>query len=253
MVTPGISQPRARLTRAVAAIAMALGCTADPIVPPSANDPFLYVVLNQRTVSDVDGVARQHALLITPRAPTEVPLYRPAQRIEMRRVSDGTQFGWRGYGLTGGLVQREGVGLGESNYYLPDSATAPDTLGALSLQPGEAYDLYVETDGVTIRGSVIIPGQVLPIITQENNRGVVRWPKATGAGGYVVALPGPDVQVVLDTFFVLPSDLPRGSRVVVQALDHNLHRFLVDRRLGRSGLDNGFGVFGALTEASVVY
>lgn len=46
--------------------------------------------------------------------------------------------------------------------------------------------------------------------------------------------------------------MPAGTRLQVRAVDENLYRYLADERVGRSGIDRGYGVFGAVVFADAL-
>src|SRR5690554_5692754 len=55
-----------------------------------------------------------------------------------------------------------------------------------------------------------------------------------------------------DTSYVIPADVPAAARLEVRAADENLYRYLADERVGRSGIDRGYGVFGAVAFAEAL-
>lgn len=245
---------RRALVLAAAAGALVLGaCAGDPVQVPDDEAPFLYMVLGHRTVSDnrYGEPAGQHGLLMTLPAPTEPALLRRAQRVEMRRASDGAAFGWDTLHFTHADWGYPGNSLRIANLHLPDS-TADTSLGAADLETGEVYDLVVETEGVTIRGTVTMPGQ---IETRLEPDGVLAWSEVEGAVGYRVVVASL-MELTTDTVFRLTEDeleQPWAPRPYarVQALERNAWNYFSDPELGRSGIDKGFGVFGALTESRV--
>ena len=242
---------------AAAAGALLLGaCSGDPVLVPDQEAPFLYMVLGHRTFSNVNDQrygepAAQHGLLMTLPAPTEFALLRRAQRVEMRRARDGAPFGWDTLHFTHAERGGPGTNLRISNLYLPDS-TVDATLGAADLEAGEVYDLVVETEGVTIRGTVTMPGQIEARLEPD---GVLTWNEVDGAVGYRV-LVSSLMELTTDTVFRLTrSELGQpwtdNPYARVQALERNAWDYFSDPELGRSGIDAGFGVFGALTESRV--
>ena len=115
--------------RAVAALGglllLTAGCGTADIIAPESDEPFLFLVLNWRTLShyDLDSFT-QHALLVTAGSPSELPLYRSAQRFEMRRASDGAPFDWRAHTRLYPEAGRiDFVELNSGNYYLPEKSS----------------------------------------------------------------------------------------------------------------------------------
>ena len=236
---------------AVAGVLLLGGCAGDPVQVPDDEAPFLYMVLGHRTISNVNDQrygepAAQHALLMTLRPPTEPALLRRAQGVDMRRASDGAPFGWDTLHFT--LADRgfPGNSLRISNLYLPDS-TAAGTLGAADLQAGEVYRLLLETEGVTIRGSMMMPGQIDARLTAD---GTLAWSRVPGAVGYRV-LAGSLMELTTDTLFRLTEGELDQPYARVQALERNAWDYFSDDGLARAGIDRGFGVFGGLTESRV--
>lgn len=228
------------------AMAGTTGCGGDAIVAPRP-DPFLYVVLNQRTfVADP-----QRAFLLTVGSPATSD-YRVAEQFEMRRVTDGAVFVWQDKGQRGlAPVRADGASLFDGNYALPDYASGT-SLGARDIQAGDGFNLTVRTGGVTIRGSVTVPSPFALTLESQGSARVVKWPRVADAGGYSVEVGGitaPAFQT--DTAFTLPP--LRGSirEVRVKALDQNLSRYLSDTQVRRAGIDAGYGVFGAVTVATL--
>lgn len=240
----------ARLALTVALLSGA--CAWDEPLVPASEEPFVYLVLNLRPVSRYDSSwePRQLALLLTVGSPLEAMEYRSAQRFEMRRASDGARFDWRAYPIlesTTGLEEK--FDLGYANYYLPDSATVAG-LGAADLRSGETYELEIETEGVVIRGRVMIPAAFNATVEVRDGKRIVSWPHVAGAGGYIVGAYPYSREAQRDTFYVVPADSPPGHLGIV-AVDPNLYRFMTDENLGRSGIDAGFGVIGAISSTSV--
>ena len=241
----------ARLGLALALAVLPGACSWDEPLVPTSDAPFLYLVLNQRSSSYYGSVEPQQlALLLTVASPLEPMPYRSAERFEMRRASDGRRFGWQA--LPVGSIDpgtAESVGLHMGNYHLPDSATTAG-LGAADLRPGESYELEIETEGVVVRGKVTIPAAFTARVEVRDGRRIVTWPSVPGAGGYVVGAHPYSREPQPDTFYVVPPDSPPGP-MTITAVDPNLYRYLTDENLGRSGIDAGYGVFGAISVAWV--
>ncbi|CAN5834933.1 hypothetical protein BH23GEM5_BH23GEM5_08800 [soil metagenome] len=239
---------------------VASACTGDTIVVPQSDEPFLYLVLNERSLdraATVDGRAGQYALLLTTGAATEAPRYRSAERFEMRRVSDGAPFAWRSNPTDNPEVgSYPGINLDRWNFYLPDAATA-EGLGATSLRPGESYNLAITTRGVTIRGQVTIPDAFSASLVQQGERRLVVWPRVRGAAGYRIEFraenrsEGDELSVRADTAYAIPAAVRGGGTVHIKALDPNLYRYITEGQTARAGIDGGYGVFGAVSVASI--
>lgn len=116
-----------------------------------------YLVLNERTFDAAfDGSVGQHALLVTVESVLEAPVYRPAQRFEMKAASEGALFDWRQFESSRPVGSFPALPINAWNFFLPDSLEAGQ-LGAGDLEPRTSYVLLVETEGVTIEGSATIP------------------------------------------------------------------------------------------------
>lgn len=240
-----------RAAALVAAAVLASACRGDVIVVPVSEEPFLYLVLNERTVdrSTAEGRAGQHALLLTSGSPAQPAHYRLAERFEMRRASDGAAFAWRVRPLTGDVGSFPAVSLDHPNLALP--AAAPPALGADDVAPGETYELRVETGGRVIRGRVAVPARFAATVTERDGRRLAVWPRVPGAAGYRITPGDGPLRIQADTTFAIPDDLPVGSELRIDALDPGLYTFLTDDRTGRAGIDAGYGVFGAVTSATL--
>lgn len=246
---------RARSTLAALLVSMlpVAGCGGDAVLPAS-DEPLLYLVLNHRTPHF--AADPQRAFLLTAGTPLASD-YRAASRFEMRRRSDGRGFAWKVTGAAGRApVDFAGAALHQGNYVLPDSSGTAG-LGALDLRSGETYDIRIETDGVEIRGSVSIPEPFTISFGGPDGR-TVSWPRVRGAAGYTVEAQGVLAATLqTDTSVVLPSHPGRNPtesiEVRVQALDPQLYRYHASETAGRSGIDRGYGVFGALSRAGGTY
>ncbi len=228
------------------------GCEGDEITVPVSDEPFLYLVLGERTPSQIYRLTfGQHALLMTVGTPTESVGHRAAGRFEMRRASDGALFGW---------LQREGssdVGgypaltLKAPNFFLPDTTSGP-TLGASALEPGGTYTLYIETLGEVIEGRVTIPETFTAKYVRQDGRKIAVWPSVAGAAGYTIEFDLDngairETVVQTDTVLPLPEDLSSDGFLEIRAMDPNMFEYTADVQAVRAGIDNGFGVFGAVS------
>lgn len=230
---------------ALVASAGLAGCERDPALPAS-DAPLIYLVLNQRT--SAGAVPGQYAFVLTA-GTVDKPLYRAAERFELRRRQDGALFSWRNTGAAGQAPgDYSGIATASGNYFLP-AGGGPEGLGADELSAGATYDLLIETGGVVIRGSVTTP-QAFALTQDPVQPDRVTWPRVPGAAAYSVEVEGRTPPMLqLDTSVLIPSGHGDSVSVVVHALDPQLFAFHDDERLARSGVDNGYGVFGALTTA----
>ncbi|HEX7051876.1 MAG TPA: hypothetical protein VF188_16840 [Longimicrobiales bacterium] len=235
----------------LAALAAA-ACAGDTVVVPESDAPFLYLVLNRRSLSQYDSIFEPHqlALLLTLGSTLEPSPYRTAERFEMRRASDGARFDWRIYPdliLDPGTASS--VQLIYGNYHLPDTS-GPAGLGADSVLPGETYTLEIDTEGVALRGEATVPAHFAVSVRVRDGQRIVEWPHVAGAAGYFVGAYPYSPELQTDTFYVIPADAPGGQPMLVTAVDANLYRYIADDELGRAGIDAGFGVFGGVSVAS---
>jgi hypothetical protein len=237
-----------------AAVLMLAGCGAPELVVPTSEEPFLHLVLapDLRFGGASEAPREQYAVLLTTGSPLAADCL-AAERFEMRRTRDGAPFAWRFYGNCLQVRAGQGVGAWENaNYYLPETAPG-DSLGAADLEPGEWYELEIETRGRLIRGSTIIPAEFALSILQRDGRRYLSWPRVDGAAGYKVTIIDQDGSkdwVQTDTIHALPAG---AAQAFVTAFDANLFEYARDEQSGRAGLDAGFGVFGAMKTAEISF
>lgn len=238
----------ARHVRIALAVVL-LGCGTDSAVVQSRPDPFLYLVLNQPSFSP-DPAYQQRALFITIGSPANSS-YREAEQFRMYRVSDGAPFAWTHLGITGQVTGDPlNTALINGNYGL-SSEPASGSHGSGDLAAGETYQLEIESLGAVITGSVTIPPAFVITVREENGARVAHWPRVVPGGLFSVELLGqtsPRFQA--ETLYVLPA-LFEATDLAVRALDANLSRYLDDEQSVVSGLEGAFGVFGAITNATV--
>ena len=234
--------------RALVLASTVAACEGEPSIP-SSDAPLIYLVLNQRTTAGTPP--GQYAFVLTA-GTVDKPLYRDAERFELRRHRDGALFAWQSTGASGRAPgDYSGIASGSGNYFLPSAGT--DGLGAKDIAAGESFDLLIETGGEVIRGTVTTPGP-FALARDPSRPDRVVWPRVPGAAGYSVEIAGRTPPVLqVDTAVVIPSGRGDSVSVVVHALDPQLFAVQTDERLARSGLDNGYGVFGALTTARLSF
>lgn len=221
-----------------------LACDSNPVLPETRR-PFVYLVLNQTV--ERDGERVQPAFLLTILRADSV-VHRGAERFEMRRLSDGARFDWR---------EERDVQLGfdiaapplrTANWLLADSATGAG-LGRPSLEPGQTYELVVETGGEVIRGRATIPDTFSVSVVERGGGQLAVWPTVDGAAAYsvdAVGAGGPFHTLQTDTTFLLADS---ATALSVIAVGPATHRFMTDEEVRRAGVVGGLGVFGAILEA----
>lgn len=225
-------------------------CDGDPVLVPADRGPFLYLILGQSTYFQgrPGNPPGQYAVLLTMGAPTDPVVLRSGQRFELRRTGDSAIFGWEDLGRDGVVGSRASSGtnlLRDVTHHLPAHRPASG-LGADSLAPLTTYALTIEIDGVVMQGSVRTPGELDVRRSEDGQR--LSWDGVEGAAGY--RLSGADLAVHYTTSTSYPlTDADRAERrVTIQALEANAWRYLVDDDMVRSGIDQGRGVFGGMTE-----
>lgn len=225
-------------------------CADAPLVPENRR-PFLYLVLNH--TAKIEERTVQPAFLLTMIRADSI-VYRGAERFAMRRLSDGATFEWTSQRAPGPVDVVDfgflSARLGEANWHLADSATS-DGLGRASLEPGQTYELVIETGGEVIRGRATIPDSFGVSVIQKDSARVAVWPSVDGAAGYAVDAPGAGDSLPL---YRSPSDTtyelsPADTAVSVRAVGPNVYRYDTDPEARRAGIEGGFGVFGAIREA----
>jgi hypothetical protein len=78
---------------------------------------------------------------------------------------------------------------------------------------------------------------------------IVEWPPAPGAAGYLIG-----GQLQRDTFLVLGQEnVQISSELLISAVDTNWFTYMSDTLVRASGIDGGFGLFGAMSTARVVF
>jgi hypothetical protein len=236
-------------------VALLLGCSSEGAVIPRSDEPFLYLVLNQRPGGDA-GAGVTRALLLKSGSPTYSE-YLTASRFEMRGAADGALFDWQDRNRSGPApVDAHNASLAHGNYELP-AAGSGSRLGGQDVTPLARYNVTVEVGGRVLSGSTLVPAGFPLTAERRGDDWLVSWPHVAGAAAYSVEVRGPGAPPAFqtDTFVLIPPPHPAAwtptTEVVIKALDTNLARYVLDRRVSRSGLDDGFGVFGSLTEARV--
>lgn len=229
----------------LAGLSVGTACDSNPVLP-DIRRPFVYLVLNQTV--ERDGGAVQPAFLLTILRADSV-VHRGAERFEMRRLSDGARFDWGTERTDVPLAFGSAApGLRTANWLLADSATSAG-LGRPSLEPGQTYELVIETGGEVIRGRATIPDTFSVSVVEREGRRLAVWPTVKGAAAYSVDAVGAGESFhtpQTDTTYVLADS---ATALSVIAVGPNTHRFITDENARRAGVEGGLGVFGAILEA----
>lgn len=227
------------------------GCQGDAVLIPQTEEPFLYIVLNERTLQvGPDMEHGQHALLLDASSPLEEARFREAERFEMTAASDNALLGWREdrpHNFTG-PGSYPAPNMRTWNYHLPDEREA-GLGGTGDLLPGAAYRLEIETGDHLITGEVVIPGQIEPRRVTVEGVDMLTWPSVPRAAGYRIFF-GLKPRLTPDTIFPVPAG-QRSARI--EAVDANLWAYLTDQDLSRSGIEGARGVLGAVTTATLEF
>ncbi|MGH7720183.1 MAG: hypothetical protein ACREON_15245 [Gemmatimonadaceae bacterium] len=214
---------------------------------------MLILLLSPRGADAADSVL--YALLVTAGSPIASE-YRTAERFEMRRLADGALFAWRALPVSGvAPIGFDGTEPGElvANFAL-GARGGSGTLGREDVRPGETYLLEIETLGRSIRGRVTVPGEIMPVSTLHRSQRAIVWSPVAGAVGHVITDGGRGTVTLDTTYFpdeAGSSDSPRVVRV--RAVESNLWTYLSAPSAKQSGIDSGFGVFGAFSSRAVIH
>jgi hypothetical protein len=176
----------------------------------------------------------------------------------MRRVSDGALFDWRIVAQPDTAVGKgsQRVSYSEANYELLRIGTG-GLLGRQDIRAGETYSLSVEVQGAILTGTVTVPG--VPLIVRSPDllsADSVVWHTASWASGYSIVTQDffPLSDFTTDTVYRFDSRLDdnlSNKGTTVRAYEAQLFAYLTDRRVGRSGVKGGLGVFGAYNADSL--
>lgn len=216
---------------------LAVSVEPDSVGPGTAVDSSLYAFLG-RTVVAADYE------------------YLTASEFRLTRRSDGASFGWLPVARQGAvtLLGFDTHMRDVANFRLPWSTGAAG-LGRSALTPGDTYDLNVVADGITIRGSTVLPATPVPNIEVLPSGRVVRWPKSPWAAGFELRIDtdAPGRVLTLDTAYVIKNNgFPQANpEFRVRALDGNMWQFLSDSAVSAAGLVGAWGFFGSVAKAAV--
>lgn len=242
-----------RTWAALATVAVLASCGAPDVLAPASEEPFFYLVLNARSLSQFSsGEPTQHALLLTTGSPLDAPEYRQADRFEMHRSGQTAGFDWRRYseakGTAGGM---DAVQLLYANYYLPLESTS-DGLGVDSLVSGETYEIAITSGDRSISGKATIPAAFNARVAASGDVRYIVWPRVRGAGGYDLSFSDGTTLLQRDTVFRLSPAEGHSGAVVIRAADENLYSYLAEPNRARAGIVGAYGVFGGVSVATVV-
>lgn len=228
-------------------------CDTSLPATPTSDLPLVYVILARDSVLPGDSVVS--ALVATAGTPAAAT-YRSVERFAMTRSRDGAAFAWRVDPTSSGTLAITPLSTAvplRGNVILSRSS-ASFGLGRDSLEEGETYAFNIETQGVTVTGTVRVPDRPQPTRILRGGQEVVVWPRAPGAAGYVVRVETDwaPALALRDTEYVLKrdrpaSEVPTNPRLIVTALDSNLTRFLTDTDARSAGVSGGYGLFGAMS------
>ena len=250
------SQWRRRFALAFACFVVT-ACDANPLAVPTSDVPLVYAILAIDSMLPGDSVVS--ALVATAGTPT-VATYRSVERFTMSRVRDGASFAWRVDPPTSERIQIAPLSSAvpvRGNVVLA-RISSNSGLGRDSLQGGESYSFNVQTQGVTLTGTVTIPIRPQPTRILRGGQEVIVWPRTAGAGRYLIIAETERAPsfTLRDTEYVLKRDrsaneVPANPRLILTAIDSNLTRFLTDQKSRAAGVVGGYGVFGAMSTGQI--
>lgn len=253
-----------RVARASRRVILAAGlalvgqaCEGPSELIATSDEPFLYLLvapspIPRRGPPAIDSAV--YALLLTTGSAIRAEP-RTAEAFAMTRARDGRPFSWSGTSvppedLTAGY---RGVGFHQGGNYVLAERSSAAAAGRLELQALDTLLLEITTLGATIRGRTVVPEGPQLTLTNEGGRWLVRWPRAKGSAGYMVA--GFSSIVTSDTIVdVTPFPLfeyDTTATLTVAALDSNAYRYVTNAALASAGLDGAFGMFGSVN-ASII-
>lgn len=228
---------------------LATACGGETVVVPFRTEPLVYLVLNQPSFSS-DPQYQQRALLLTAGSPAAAE-YRVADTFAMTRQSDGLQFSWTDMGQRGRLPgDVMNAALLTGNYGLAD-APSTGTGGSSDINAGDTFSLAVQTGGATVTGTTTVPPTFIIAVTIVGGQRVAHWPRHLPGQMFSVELHGeaaPRIQA--ETLYAVPR-LTESTSLTVTAMDANLSAYVADKKATSSGVTGAFGVFGAITRASL--
>lgn len=246
----------------LALTALCNSCTASDNLLGSSSEPAFYLVLTRDLAFTesltVSSDSSLYALLTTASSPA-VTTYRDAQRFEMLRQSDGAAFAWRSLPRSGAVEFQGGSVIAEQtgNYVLNWSGDI-GTLGKRDLIDGASYDLDVLTGNRQLVGTTVLPSHSTMALQTGGGGAVVSWSRSTGAAAYLLSVDTdfPGAVLTTDTSYSLRLNIdPKGwppvpvARLI--AIDKNLHQYILDTTMTRSGISSGFGVFGGVSRTTI--
>ncbi len=243
-----------------AAAAVAAAC--EPVAPlrGAIEEPVVMVVLSRGPSIDPDlpPDSTLHAL-VAATVELGTARYGSVSQFTMRRRSDQAQFDWVVTPRTGPLDVSYSWSLdrAEWNVHLAWNGTG-GRLGRSDLQGGETYDLEIMTEGRRVIGAVTLPPDPVPVLETVGRQHTLSWDSVPGASFYVamfvsnwvVSYPTGRTFSWSEPLDTLEQPRPVGW-LRLRAYEPNLHRYMRDQTLPRSGISGAYGVFGAFSIDSV--
>ncbi len=217
--------------------ACACGCEPSAPLIAESDELMVYVVLE----SSPSDFAPQPITAVVARSATPAVEFLSAHVFSMRRASDGRLFDWREQPTIS-----IGIGQLSGNYVLAEALSDVGALGRDSLMPGDRYDLWVETRGRTITGSVTLPGRPVLRLHRGVELDTIMWAPVAGAAAYRT----PDGRLSADTMWI-GNRQSAGTRYFVTAVDPQLAQYLRSPRLAQSGVAGSLGLFGGQVTVSL--
>lgn len=141
----------------------------------------------------------------------------------------------------------------------PGGDNANYVTDALEIPPGERVRLRVSRGEHEVTGTLRVPGDFTATVDSMT----IRWQPSTGAQTYTLRVRRYNgmgnveweyVTTTSDTVATVPSATDHGAfqpgshGIIITAVDSNLARY-ADPGTRRAGLEGGYGVFGAITQA----
>lgn len=209
--------PLARAAIGSALLFISVACKDSPTYA-AVNGPSAYVTIalaHQNGVLDSAG-ATGAATVVDALLPYDV-FYRKVDEIRMTRRGDGAAFDWEER-IPGRKSAVSNTFSSEPNWVLRWTGTG-GRLGLRDVQPGDTFDLAIETGSRTIVSSVVVPG--VPVLTfgEANGVDMVHWRRVRGAVFYEVFAPSESNEMIYtsDSSLVINNTQGHSSASVVTA------------------------------------
>jgi hypothetical protein len=209
--------PLARATVGAALLLLTVAC-ADSPTQVGMNGPAAFVSLTLRHENGVldSAGASGSAMILDYLMPYDVR-YREVSDFRMTRRGDGAAFDWEER-IPGRKSAVSNTFSSEPNWVLRWTGTG-GRLGLRDVQPGDTFDLAIETGSRTIVSSVVVPG--VPVLTfgEANGVDMVHWRRVRGAVFYEVFAPSESNEIIYtsDSSLVINNTQGHSSASVVTA------------------------------------